>query len=156
MIAGILGSGFIVNVNVRGVPLQPLNVGVAVKFPDIAVVPVLVPINEEIFPFPEAPIPIAVFEFVQAMLEVAGVTVKVIAVLFAFAQIVWLVTAVKVGDGSTVIVYDDGMPTHPLSVGVTVMVDVIVAPVVLVAVNAGMFALPLAAKPIAVFEFVQV
>lgn len=74
VIAVRLGIGFTVIVNVLGVPLQPLNVGVATKFPDIAVEPVLVAVNDEISPFPEAPIPIAVFEFVQAIVDVAGAT----------------------------------------------------------------------------------
>ena len=44
------------------------------------------------------------------------------------------------------------MPVQPLKVGVTVMVAV----PELVAVKLGTFPLPLAAKPIAVLEFVQV
>lgn len=48
------------------------------------------------------------------------------------------------------------MPGHPFSDGVTVMVEVIVAVVVLVAVNAGTSPVPLAASPIAVLLFVQV
>lgn len=52
--------------------------------------------------------------------------------------------------------YDAAAPTQPFKVGVTVIVAVIGALVVLVAVKASMFAFPVAAKPIAVFEFVQV
>ncbi len=45
---------------------------------------------------------------------------------------------------------------HPLSVGVTVIVPVIGAFDELVAVNEGTFPVPLAVKPIAVFEFDQI
>jgi hypothetical protein len=47
------------------------------------------------------------------------------------------------------------VPTHPDKVGVTVMVAVMGAAPALVAVNAGVFPVPLAASPIAAFEFVQ-
>ena len=47
------------------------------------------------------------------------------------------------------------MPGQPLSVGVTVIVAVIGAVVVLVAVKVGVLPLPEAAKPMAVLEFVQ-
>ena len=48
-----------------------------------------------------------------------------------------------------------GVPVQPESVGVTVMVDVIGLVPVLVAVNAGVFPVPLAAKPMVVLEFVH-
>ena len=47
------------------------------------------------------------------------------------------------------------MPRHPLTVGVTVMVAVIGEDVRLVAVNPGIFPVPLAPNPIEVLEFVQ-
>ena len=61
------------------------------------------------------------------------------------------------GVGFTVIVNVPGVPTHaPLIVGVTVIVAVIEALVELAAVKAGTFPVPLAANPIAVFEFIHV
>lgn len=55
------------------------------------------------------------------------------------------------------IVYVLGGPVQPPGiVGVTVIVPVTGAPVLLVAVNAGTLPEPLAASPIAVLELVQV
>lgn len=60
------------------------------------------------------------------------------------------------GVGLTVIVYVEEIPVQlPLMEGVTVTVETIAAFVGLRAVNAGTFPVPLAAKPIAVLEFVQ-
>lgn len=58
--------------------------------------------------------------------------------------------------GFTVMVNDNGVPTHPLAVGVTVIVPVIGPFVPFVVVNAGMLPFPLAASPIAVLLFVHV
>jgi hypothetical protein len=55
-----------------------------------------------------------------------------------------------------VIVYVIGVPGQVPKVGVTVIVEVIGEVVVLVAVNEGTPPVPLAARPIAAFEFVQV
>ena len=60
-----------------------------------------------------------------------------------------------VGVGFTVIVNVFGVPTQPLAVGVIVIVDVTGAVPVLVAVNAPMLPLPLAAKPMLASLFVQ-
>src|SRR4051812_23935064 len=60
------------------------------------------------------------------------------------------------GVGFTVIVYVTGVPLHPDNAGVTVMVPEIALEPLLVAVNAGTLPVPLAARPIAVLEFVQV
>ena len=48
-----------------------------------------------------------------------------------------------------------GVPGHPATVGVTVIVPVMAALVKLVAVNTGTFPVPLAARPIAVLELVH-
>lgn len=64
--------------------------------------------------------------------------------------------AFTVAVGFTAMVKVDGVPVHPLAAGVTVMVAEIVEPVVLVAVKAGIFPVPLALKPIAVLLLVQV
>ena len=54
-----------------------------------------------------------------------------------------------------VIVYEFGVPGHPAQVGVTVIVEVIGVVPVFIAVNDGTLVIPLAAKPIEVFEFVH-
>ena len=64
---------------------------------------------------------------------------------------------VTVGVGFTVIEYELGVPTQPLTViGVTVIVATIGALVVFVAVNDGTVPVPLAANPILLLSFVQV
>jgi hypothetical protein len=52
-----------------------------------------------------------------------------------------------IGRGFTVMVNDNGVPAHPLAVGVTVIVAITVEGPGLVAVKEGMFPVPLAASP---------
>ena len=59
------------------------------------------------------------------------------------------------GVGLIVIVYEAGVPRQPLAVGVTVIVTVTEMAVLLVAVNAGVSPVPLAARPIDASEFVH-
>jgi hypothetical protein len=54
-----------------------------------------------------------------------------------------------------VMVYVEGVPGHPLAVGVTVIVALIAVLPVLVPVKEGAFPVPPAPRPIAVFEFAQ-
>jgi len=67
-----------------------------------------------------------------------------------------LAGAVITGNGLTVIVYVTGVPTQAPIVGVTVIEPDIAVLVALVDVKPGTCPAPLAAKPMAVFEFVQV
>jgi len=67
----------------------------------------------------------------------------------------WLAGSATSGIGFTVMVKLCAVPGQPLAVGVTVMVAVMGALVVLVAVNTGIFPVPLAARPIAVLLLVQ-
>ena len=60
-----IGAGLTVMVKDSGVPGQPLIVGVTVIVPLIAVFPVLVAVNEAIFPVPLAANPMAALVFVQ-------------------------------------------------------------------------------------------
>ena len=53
-------------------------------------------------------------------------------------------------------VYDDGIPTHPFTVGVTEIVAEMGDEPEFVAAKPGIFPVPFAPNPIAVFEFVQV
>jgi len=69
---------------------------------------------------------------------------------------VMLAGAVITGNGLTVIVYVTGVPTQDPIAGVTVIEPVIAIPLELVAVNPGTCPVPLAASPMAGFEFVQV
>ena len=71
------------------------------------------------------------------------------------AQIVALFT-VMLGFGFTVIVNMMEFPVQLFSDGLTVMVEVIGAPVLLVRMNEGIFPVPFEASPIAVLLFVQV
>lgn len=85
---------------------------------------------------------------------------EVTAVVVLSLHSSWLPTAATLGVGLTVMVNVMAAPVQdtdpPVKVGVTVMVAVMAAPVALVAVNAGMLVpLPLAAKPIAVLLLVQ-
>ena len=79
----------------------------------------------------------------------------VTAAVLAPAHTLWLAIAFTDGVGFTVIVKLTGPPPQPDAVGVTVMVAVIGALVVLVAVNDGILPVPLAASPMAVLLLVQ-
>ena len=57
--------------------------------------------------------------------------------------------------GYTVIVKTDGIPIHPFAAGVTVMVAIAGAGPLLVATNAEIFPVPLAASPMDGAEFVH-
>ena len=80
---------------------------------------------------------------------------KAVSVAELPAQIVALLTDM-LGLGFTVMVNEIEFPVQLFSDGLTVMVDVIGAPVLLVSVNEGIFPVPDAASPIAVLLFVQV
>ncbi len=60
-----------------------------------------------------------------------------------------------IGDGFTVRVKVWAVPTHPLAVGVTLIVELMGLELVFFAVNDGIFPVPLAAKPMAVLELVH-
>ena len=59
-----------------------------------------------------------------------------------------MLTGLTVAVGLTVIVNDNGVPTHPFAVGVTVIVAMTGVVPALVAVKDGIFPVPLAASPI--------
>jgi hypothetical protein len=54
---------------------------------------------------------------------------------------------VGTGVGYTVMVNDNGVPTQPFAVGVTVIVSITIVEPLLVAVKDGIFPVPLAASP---------
>ena len=139
-----------------GVPGQPLAVGVTVMVDVMAEAPVLVAVKEGVLPAPLAARPIALLEFVHAKVAPATLLVYAEAATVALLQTVMFAGTVTVGVGLTVMVYDTGVPGHPVAVGVTVMVAVTGVLPVLVAVNAGVLPLPLAARPMEVLELVHV
>jgi hypothetical protein len=129
--------GFTVILKEAAVPLQPLAEGITEIVPIIGADPVLVPIKLEILPVPLAASPMATL------------------VLVALLQTVTLVGTLTAGVGFTVMLNEDEVPVHPLAVGVTVMVADIGKALVLVAINPGMFPLPLPASPMDVLLFVH-
>lgn len=80
---------------------------------------------------------------------------KGIAAVVAPSQYATLATGLTVVDGFTVMVNVSGVPTHPLAVGVTVMVAITGAVPVFVAVNDGMLPVPLAPSPMVGSLFVH-
>jgi hypothetical protein len=109
-------------------------------------------VNAVKFPVPFAAKPIAVEEFVHVNVEPIGVLKKLEAATELPAQAVIAVTA-TVGVGLTEIVNVAGVPTHDPKDGVTVIVAVIIAFVVLLATNAAKSPIPDTGKPTAVLEF---
>jgi len=150
-----VGVGLTVIVYDEGVPTQLLAVGVTEIVDVKVVVPVFVAVNEAMSPVPLEASPIAVLEFVHENDPPAGVLTKPVAGTEALLQTVMFAGTATVGVGLTVIVYEEGVPTQPLAVGETVIVDVIVVFPVFVAVNEAMSPVPLEARPIAVLEFVH-
>ena len=148
----------IVIVYVSGGPVQGVIDGVTVIVAVIGVAVMLVPTNEGTLPEPPAARPIAVLELVQVNVAPAGVLEKVLAGMVAPEQTIMSVTGFTTGFGLTVIVNVSGIPGQgfPATVGVTVTVEVIGVLPGLVAINAGTLPEPLAPRPMAVFELVQV
>jgi hypothetical protein len=62
-------------------------------------------------------------------------------------QYATLLIALTLGVGYTVMVKENGVPVHPLAVGVTVIVATTLVVPALVAVKDGIFPVPLAASP---------
>ena len=123
--------------------------------PLIEIAEALVAVNAGMLPLPFAPNPIAVLVLVHVKLPPAGVLIKFVATTIALLHTVVSEGTVTIGVGFTVIVKIDAVPAQPLTVGVTVIVAMMGAVVVLVAVKLGMLPVSLAAKPIVGSEFVQ-
>lgn len=158
MLAGTVteGIGCTVIVYEEGVPGQPDTVGVTVIVAVMLDVPPFVAVKAGVLPDPLAARPIAGLELVQVKVPPAGKLLNELAATVDPAQTVMFAGTVTVGVGFTVIVYDTGVPVQPAAEGVTVTVDVIAEDPVLTAVNPGVLPEPLAARPMAVFEFVHV
>ena len=100
--------------------------------------------------------PIEVVLFVQVYVVPLTAPLKLTAVVDAPLHNVWLVGAVTVGVGLTVIVKFCGLPTQLFADGVTVTVAVTGALVVLLAENELILPEPVDANPIEVVLFVHV
>ena len=123
--------------------------------PLIEIAEALVAVNAGMLPLPFAHNPIAVLVLVHVKLPPVGVLIKFVATTIALLHTVVSEGTVTIGVGFTVIVKIDAVPAQPLTVGVTVIVAMMGAVVVLVAVKLGMLPVSLAAKPIVGSEFVQ-
>jgi hypothetical protein len=131
----------------KGVPTHPLAVGVTVMVAITGAVPVLVAVKEGIFPDPLPARPMDGVELTHVKVVPATGPPRVTIVVAAPLQYATLLIALTVGVGYTVMVKENGVPTHPLAVGVTVIVATTVTLPALVAVNEGIFPVPLAASP---------
>ena len=137
------------------VPLQPLADGVTVIVAVFIALALFVAVNEAISPAPLAGNPIAVLLFVQLLTVPATELLKLIAEVVVLLHNVWSDTDATSGVGLTVIVKLCGVPEHTLTEGVTVIVAVIAALVLLVPVNEAILPVPLDASPIEGSLFVQ-
>jgi hypothetical protein len=117
----------------------------------IGMTPVFVAVKTGMSPVPAEGRPMVALSLVQVKL-VPGPTGLETAVNDAVTllQKVWFAMGLTVGVGFTVIEYVNGVPMQALAVGVIVMAAFIGEIPLLVAVNAGMFPVPVAARPMAV------
>lgn len=152
-----VGVGLTVMVNVFGIPLQPnAFVGVTVMVATKGEIPAFVAVKTGIFPVPLAANPIEGVLLVHEKIVPAMVLLKAIPFCMALLQSVKLLRAFTVGSGLTVIVNVFGVPVQPFNEGVTVIVAVKAVLPVLVSVKGFMFPVPIAGRPILVFELFQV
>ena len=143
-------------VNVLVTDAQPLAVPVTVIVATWVTPVPLVTTNGLIFPVPDAASPISVLLLVHVNTVPVVAPENTIAVVVPPSQSAWLAITFTVGVGFTVIVNVIAVPVQPFAVvGVTVIVAVIGAAVLLVAVKLGIFPWPLAASPILVLLLVQ-
>ena len=146
-----------------GVPIQVIpalvKTGTTEMFAYTGTIPVLMAVNDGILPVPLAPKPIDVLLLVQKKTVPVTGPEKLITGVEAPLHTVRFGTVFTVGTGLTVIVNVLGVPVQVtpalVKVGVTVMVATAAVEPVLVAINDGIFPVPLAASPIDVLLFVQ-
>jgi hypothetical protein len=155
----MFGLGFTVIVKVLAGPVQLTPPATIVAFTVmvavIADVVGLYAVKLGRLPIPLAPRPMNVLLFVQVNVAPATLLPKVTAAVADPLHTVWLATALTVAVGFTVIVNEVDPPPQALALVVTVIVpDIGVLPA-LVAVKLGILPVPLAARPIAVLEFVH-
>lgn len=149
-------SGLIVIVNVPGVPTHVPIVGVTVMVPEIGVVVGFVPVKVAIEPDPFAVNPIAVFEFAQANVALAGVLVNPGTTTELPLQLAWLLNVPIVGNKLTVISNNSATALQPFAMAFMVTVPTSEEAVAFVAVKVGILVpLPAAANPIPGVELVH-
>ena len=136
-------------------PVQPPDVGVTVIVATTSVVPLFKAVNDVILPVPLAKRPMLDALFVQLYVVPLTAPLNVTLVVDAPLHNAWLDTLTTVGVGCTVMVKLVDAPVQPLAVGVTVIVATWSTVPLFVAVNEPILAVPLPARPILVFEFVQ-
>jgi len=141
---------------VLGVPVHPFKVGVIDIVAETGEAVLLTAVKLGTLLLPDAASPIEVFELVQVYVAPAGRLLKLDDETVAPEHTLKLPGTIATGSGLTVIIYEDEGPAHPFNTGVTVIVELILVLPEFRAVKAGTFPVPLAAKPIAVLEFVQV
>jgi len=106
------------------VPGQLFTVAETVMVAVIGAFVVFTAVKAVIFPVPLTPRPIAVLEFVQAKIPPAGLLLKLVAGTEPLLQTLILAGTETTGVGLTVIVYVEGVPVQPFTVGITEMVAV--------------------------------
>ncbi len=116
---------------------------------------ILVAVKDGISPAPLAANPIEVLLLLQVKLVPLTDPVKFTTLVAVPLHKAWLAGIVISGVGFTVMVKLCAIPVQPNTEGVTVIVAVMGILVVLIAVNAGIFPVPLAVKPIEVLLLVQ-
>jgi hypothetical protein len=150
-----LGVGFTVIVNVSGVPVHPTADGVTVMVAVTGALVRLIAVKEAILPVPLAGRPIEVLVLVQVKELPLTDPVNVMVFVAAPLHTTWFAGGTTFAFGVTVIVNVFAVPGQLVAEGVTVIVAVTGVLPGLIAVKAGIFPLPLAAKPIEVLLFVQ-
>lgn len=138
-----------------GVPIQPAADGVTVMVAVTGLLLLLIAVKPVIFPVPLAARPIDVLLFVQVKEVPLTAPVKLMALVIAPLHTIWLAGCTTSGVGLTVIVNTTGGAVHKAVEAVTEILAVTGALPVLMAVNAGIFPTPLAARPMDVLLFVQ-
>ena len=157
-IAFTVGVGKIVTLKLAALPEHPFKVGATEILPVIfALVLFKGAVHGAICPFPLAAISILVFVFVQSKAAPEGTLTKLGIVMVVPGHACIDETAFTVGVGLTVTLKLNACPWHVLSVGVTEIIPVILAFVVLVgAVHGEILPVPAAKSPMIGLEFAHV
>jgi hypothetical protein len=161
----IVAVGFTVMVKALAVPRQltsPLvKVGLTLMVATTGAVPLFTALKAAILPVPDAASPIEAALLVQLYVTTPPLAVlaKFTAAVVAPLHTTWLPTALTAAVGFTVIVKVLETPVQltvpAVKMGVTVMVAVIGAVVVLLAVKAAILPVPEAANPMASLSLIQ-
>ena len=138
-----------------GLPVHPSARGVTVIVAVISVEPELVATNEAIFPVPLVGSPSARLLLVQLNVVPLTKPEKITALVGLLLHTSWSEGSSTFGVGFTSIVKDCSGPVQPLAVGVTVIMATTGAEPVFNAEKDAMSPLPLVARPIEGWLFVQ-